>query len=95
MVLVDDGGDEVRAAGVGAGLDQNGVDIALDDTGHQGPQNFAGSVFRGIGEGAHVHVVQNQQGEREGDDIDHAPERQGLADLQIAPQGQRHVDDQA
>ena len=48
---MDDGGNEIRTAGIGAGLDQNGIDITLDHTGYKGTQDLAGAVFRGIGKG--------------------------------------------
>ena len=44
---MDDGGDEVRAAGIGAGFHQDGVDITHDDAGHQG-QNAVGRLVHGV-----------------------------------------------
>ena len=88
------GGDKVHAAGIGAGLHQNGVYIALDHTGNQGPQNFAGAVFRGIGQEGKVHPFQNQQPQGKHHHVYHAADGHGLADLHIAPDSQRHVDQQ-
>ena len=40
-------------------------------------------------------MVQYQQGQGKDDHIHHAPHRDGFADLQIAPQGQGQIDEQA
>ena len=94
-VLVDNGGNEIRTAGIGAGLDEDGVHKALNDARDHGAENFAGAVFRDVGEGGQVHLFQNQQSQRERDHVDHAADGHGLADLKIAPDCQRDIDKQA
>ena len=59
------------------------------------PENFAGAVFRDVGEGGQVHLFQNQQSQRERDHVDHAADGHGLADLKITPDCQRDIDKQA
>ena len=94
-MLMDNGGNEIRAAGIGAGLDENGIYKALDDARDHGAENLAGAVFRDVGEGGQIHLVQDQQTQREGDHIDHAADGHGFADLNIAPDCQRNIDQQA
>ncbi len=95
VMLMDDGGNEIRTAGIGAGFDENGVHKALNDARDHGAENFAGAIFRDVGEGRQVHLFQNQQSQRERDHVDHAADGHGLADLNIAPDCQRNVDKQA
>ena len=95
VVFVNNGGNEVRSAGVGAGLDEHAVAEAHDDAGNQGSHDLAGAVFRGVGEGGQVHMVHNQQPQGERDDIQHTPDGHWLAHLDVAPDGQRQVDQQA
>ena len=95
VMLMDNGGNEIRTAGIGACLDEDGVHKALNDARDHGAENFAGAVFRDVGEGRQVHLVQNQQSQREGDHVDHAADGHGLADLKIAPDCQRDIDKQA
>ena len=68
---------------------------ALNAARAHGAENFAGTVYRDVGEGRQVHHFQNQQSQRERDHVDHAADGHGLADLEIAPDCQRDIDKQA
>ena len=95
VLAVQDGGHKIRAAGIGAGLHQNGVHIPHDDAGGQRSQNPTGAGLGGIGNGGHIHPVQNQKAHGKHHHIDHAPHGNGLADLTIDDQCQRDIDQQA
>ena len=92
---MNDGCHKIRTAGVGAGLDQNGIEKAHDDAGRQRSQNPAGAVFRGIGKGGKIHPVQHQKTQGENHDIHHASHRQGPADLEEYQNRQGDIDHQA
>ena len=92
---MNNGRNEVGTAGVGAGLDENAVAEAHDDARHQGPHNAAGTVFRGVGNGGQIHLVQHQQRHGEHHHIHHAAYGKRLADLHIAPDGKGHIHQQA
>ena len=95
VFAVNDGCHKIRTAGVGAGLDQNGIEKAHDDAGRQRSQNPAGAVFRGIGKGGKIHPVQHQKTQGENHDIHHASHRQGPADLEEYQNRQGDIDHQA
>ena len=95
LLFVNHSCDKIRAAGVGAALDQNAVAVAEDDACHQGTHNGAGAGFRGIMEHAQIHPVKQDQSYGEGTDIDHAPHRQRLADEDVHQDGQGNIDHQA
>ena len=93
--FMDDGGDEIRAAGVGPALDQQDVAGAEDDACHQGAQNGAGAVLGVVDEMGHIPAVQHHQGQGIHQHIDHAADGQGLIHLEIDPDRQGDIDDQA
>ena len=91
---MDDGGDKIRTAGIGAGLHQNRVDITLDHTGHQRSQNLAGTVFGGIGKHGKIHIFQQDQTQRKCHNINHTSKSNGFAALEVAQDSQRNIDQQ-
>ena len=95
VLAVNNGRHEIRAAGIGAGLHENGIHIAHNNTRSQWPQNAAGSVLGGIGNGGQIHLVQNQQSYGEYHHIDHASDGNGFADLKEDQHRQRNIDQQA
>ena len=95
VLHMDQGCHKIRSAGVSPGLGQDRHNKAHDDTCCQRPQNGAGAVVRGIGEGRKIHMVQNQKSQRKGDHIHHAPQSNGLAHFEIHQHSQRNIDDQA
>ena len=50
MILMDNSCHKIGAAGVGAGLQQQSLAAAKDDTGHQRTQNGTGAAFRVVNE---------------------------------------------
>lgn len=95
VALMDDGGNKIRTAGIGAGLDENGIHKTVDHARDHGAENFAGAVLRDVGEGGQIHLVQDQQTQRKRDHIDHTADGHRLTDLKIAPDRQRNIDQQA
>ena len=55
---MDNSGNEIHAAGIGTGFHQDGVDITLDHTGHQRSQDLGIAVFRSVGKGRQIHMIQ-------------------------------------
>ena len=92
LLFADQTGNKVCAAGIGAGMDQLGVNTAVDDTGNQRPQNGAGTGIGGVSEGGNVNVFQNGQGDGEAEYIHHRPKRNGFADFFVYQKSQGQID---
>ena len=95
LILMDQGSDEIGAAGVGAALDQQAVAAAPDDTCRQRSQNGAGTVFRHIVETGQVDLIQQQQSHGKHANVNHRADGQRLAHLEEHQDRQRDIDDQA
>ena len=93
--FVNDGGDKIGAAGVGAGPDEQGVAAAVNDAGHQRAEDGAGAVFRGVGKIGKIHIFQHHKADGEYHHIHHAAHGHRAADLAVNPDGQGDVDQQA
>mgnify|MGYP003445039221 CR=1 FL=1 len=93
VLLVDQRGDKVGAAGVSTGPDQQRVARAIDDAGHQRAQDD--TAVGSIGKAAQIHLIQHQKRQRKGGNIHHGADGQRFADLEKHQDRQGDIDQQA
>ena len=94
-VFVDDGSHKIGAAAAGAGFHQRGVNHAIDQAGAQGAQDLTGAVGGFVSKAGQIQLLQQNQKHGERCHIQHTSNRNRLANLEVSPDSQRNVDDQA
>ena len=87
--------DKISTAGIGAGLQKQGITAAEDDACYQRAQNGAGTAFCIVNKFGQIYIIQQNGSQRKCADIHHASNCQRFTDQQVNRQCQRNIDNQA